>query len=57
MSIKCTDCGADIEAPHDMIEGEIISCPICGLDYVAVVDGDKTLVLQELIIESEDWGE
>jgi alpha-aminoadipate carrier protein LysW len=43
--------------PEDVISGEIISCPDCGMDYEArLTDGGKV----ELIpaeIEGEDWGE
>lgn len=55
--INCVDCGAEIEIPEDVIQGEIISCPDCGLDFVAMEDESGLLSLQELMIEGEDWGE
>jgi len=57
MSFTCVDCGAELEAPEDTIVGEIISCPDCGLDYAIIEDTSGQLVIQELMIEGEDWGE
>jgi len=57
MSIECVDCKALIEMPEDAIPGEIVSCPDCGLDYVVEEDESGMLVLKELMIEGEDWGE
>jgi Zn finger protein HypA/HybF involved in hydrogenase expression len=57
MSINCVDCGASVSIPDDVISGEIIGCPDCGLDYVVVDDGSGSLSIQELMIEGEDWGE
>jgi alpha-aminoadipate carrier protein LysW len=56
-SINCVDCGAEIELPEDIVKGEIISCPDCGLDFVTVEDESGLLGIQELMIEGEDWGE
>ena len=57
MSFTCVDCGAKLEAPEDSIVGEIISCPDCGLDHAIIEDTSGQLVIQELMIEGEDWGE
>jgi alpha-aminoadipate carrier protein LysW len=57
MSIECVDCKALIELPEDALEGEIVSCPDCGLDYVVEKDESGALVLKELEIKGEDWGE
>lgn len=57
MSIECVDCKALIEVPEDAMAGEIISCLDCGLDYVVEEDESGVLVLKELDIEGEDWGE
>jgi len=57
MMINCVDCGAEIEIPEDVIQGEIISCPDCGLDFVTIEGESGLLSLQELMIEGEDWGE
>jgi lysine biosynthesis protein LysW len=57
MSTVCIDCGVTIEILEDVIPGEIIGCPDCGLDYVVVEDESGLLSLKELTIEGEDWGE
>jgi alpha-aminoadipate carrier protein LysW len=57
MSMNCVDCGGILEIPEDSISGEIISCPDCGLDFVVVEGENGLLMLKELMIEGEDWGE
>ncbi len=53
----CTDCSAEIEVLDDIMVGEILSCPDCGLELeVASLEGGK-IELQKLVIEKEDWGE
>ncbi len=50
--MMCDDCYFDIPIPEDIVEGEIISCPSCGLKYEFK---NGKLVTHEL--EGEDWGE
>ena len=57
MTFKCTDCDANVEMPEDVLQGEIIGCPDCGLDYIIEEDESGTKHLKELLIEGEDWGE
>jgi len=57
MIYECKDCGAKIDCPPDAQDGEILSCADCGLDYVVKVNEAGTVMLQELAIEGEDWGE
>lgn len=57
MGTVCIDCEALIEVPEDAVPGEIVSCPDCGLDYVVEKSESGQLVLKELEIEGEDWGE
>ena len=57
MQITCIDCGRDVGLHDDMISGEIISCPDCGLDYVVDIDKSGMFHVKELTIEGEDWGE
>ena len=52
----CIDCTAGLEFPFDALDGEIISCPDCGLDYVIEVENNKK-ELKQLTVEGEDWGE
>jgi alpha-aminoadipate carrier protein LysW len=54
---RCPDCDTEIEVPDDVMKGEIISCPSCGLELeVTEIKGDS-VELKELGIEGEDWGE
>ena len=57
MTYECKDCGASLELPEDAQNGEIIECEDCGLDYIVKLDGAGSILLMELAIEGEDWGE
>lgn len=46
-----------MEVPDDVISGEIVSCPDCGMDYEAVLKDGGELELKPAEIEGEDWGE
>ena len=54
---KCTDCDAEIEVPEDVVQGESLSCPSCGLEFEVKKIQGGSVELQELGIEGEDWGE
>ena len=54
---KCPDCDADLDVPADTEEGEILSCPGCGLELEVKKIKGGCVDLQELTIEGEDWGE
>ena len=43
--------------PDDVISGEIVSCPDCGMDYEVVLKADSEIELKPAEIEGEDWGE
>ena len=53
----CIDCSAPLEVPTDAQNGEIISCPDCGLDYVVEIEKNGSKQLKQLTVEGEDWGE
>ena len=55
----CPDCDFELNVPCDVEEGEVLSCPCCGLELeVKETDcGGGCVSLQELTIEGEDWGE
>jgi alpha-aminoadipate carrier protein LysW len=57
MKAKCPDCDADLDVPHDTAEGEIVSCPGCGLELEVKQVQAGCVHLQELTLEGEDWGE
>jgi len=56
MIFNCKDCDAVINIPDDAEEGEIIGCSDCGLDYI-MKEENGSIMIQELAIEGEDWGE
>ena len=52
---ECPVCDAEIEAPDDAVEGELLSCPDCGTE-LEVISTDPFAV-SEAPQEEEDWGE
>jgi len=46
--ITCEDCGKEFPIPEDYKDGEIVSCPVCGLEHYAfhTSDGIKINVFQ-----------
>ena len=53
---KCPDCDAIVAVPEDAVQGEVVTCPDCGLDLeVSLNGGDHTV--KAVAIEKEDWGE
>ncbi len=57
MTDCCIDCSAILEVPSDAVNGEIISCPDCGLDYVIEIGENGKKDLKQLTVDGEDWGE
>ncbi len=53
---KCPDCEAAILVPDDSVQGEIVTCPDCGLD-LEVHATDSKRSIKPVVIEKEDWGE
>ncbi|MCP8322727.1 MAG: lysine biosynthesis protein LysW [Candidatus Methylarchaceae archaeon HK02M2] len=57
MKTKCSECDGEIELPENLIVGEIVTCPDCGLDYeVSEVTSDGVSLKKAEDI-GEDWGE
>lgn len=54
--MMCPDCDAEIDIPSDVLVAEIVGCPDCGLDFIAV-DVDGKIEFQVLIFTTEDHGE
>ncbi|MGQ4875662.1 MAG: lysine biosynthesis protein LysW [Promethearchaeia archaeon] len=55
--IECPACYFEFEAEEGLIEGEVISCPDCGVDLEIVkIDGEK-ITVEEAEVSQEDWGE
>ena len=57
MKGKCPECDGDLSIPDDVIAGEIISCPDCGMDFEANMKDNGRVELRSAEIEGEDWGE
>ncbi|MBS7643754.1 lysine biosynthesis protein LysW [Candidatus Bathyarchaeota archaeon] len=57
MQAKCPECEAQINLPKDVMPGELVSCPDCGLEFeVCSIQGDHAEI-KVARVEGEDWGE
>lgn len=54
---KCPDCDSELDVSDEVLRGEVLSCPCCGLELEIVEVNGDTVEVRELIIEGEDWGE
>jgi len=57
VKLKCPECDGNLATPKDLMEGEIVSCPDCGLELEASFNGKGEVELKKAEIEGEDWGE
>ncbi len=55
--MKCPECEGDMTIPEDAIQGEIVTCPDCGVSFEVHVKGAGSFELKPAQIEGEDWGE
>lgn len=53
---SCQVCGADIEIPDDVLDGELVSCSSCGQKYQVTIQ-NGLIQLKLIKVEEEDWGE
>jgi alpha-aminoadipate carrier protein LysW len=54
--ICCPECEAPVDLADDVMGGEIVECPECGLELEVVEEGEAYR-LQLAPQEEEDWGE
>jgi alpha-aminoadipate carrier protein LysW len=54
-TIHCVECDGAIELSADLVAGEIVECPECGVE-LEVVETDPLSVQLAPEVE-EDWGE
>ena len=54
-TVECPECGATVTFPGDVMQGEILSCPDCGIE-LEVISLDPPQV-DRAPEEEEDWGE
>ncbi len=52
---ECPECAANVALPADVMEGEIVQCPECGLELEVL--SLAPLSLAQAPEEEEDWGE
>jgi Zn finger protein HypA/HybF involved in hydrogenase expression len=53
--LKCTDCGNTFQKER-VVDGEVVTCPVCDANYHAVIKGGK-MRLEDFIFEEKDLGE
>ncbi|MBL8152099.1 MAG: lysine biosynthesis protein LysW [Blastocatellia bacterium] len=54
-SVNCTECGADAPCSINLVVGEIVPCPDCGVELeVLSIDPIEVALAPEV---EEDWGE
>ena len=57
MNVECTECGAAIAVPDDVIVGEIVSCKDCASEYEVAQVSSGGVILKVAEKVGEDWGE
>ena len=57
MKAKCTECDGAISLPSDVVVGEIVTCPDCGVDFEVVEIKREDVVIKHAEAVGEDWGE
>ena len=55
LTAECPVCGTDVELPEGTVQGELITCPDCGVE-LEVISLDPPQI-EEAPQEEEDWGE
>ncbi len=55
--LKCLECEGEIPIPEDVIEGEIVTCPDCGVSFEVHKISKDSFELKPAQVEGEDWGE
>lgn len=55
MNTLCLECDANVSLDADLLAGEIVECPDCGVELEVISTSPLTLDLAPEI--EEDWGE
>lgn len=55
--MNCLECDARMIPPKDPLEGELVTCPDCGVSFELVGNGNDGFNLRPALVEGEDWGE
>jgi alpha-aminoadipate/glutamate carrier protein LysW len=54
-NINCMECGAEFQSEYELIIGEILECPDCGVELEVVQVSPLRLEIAPEV--EEDWGE
>jgi len=57
MKVKCLECNCEFDVPDDVIVGEIVTCPDCGLELEVTKIEAGLIEIKSAKVEGEDWGE
>jgi alpha-aminoadipate carrier protein LysW len=57
MKATCAECYFEFEVDNEVMMGEIIECPDCGVELEVIELKDNEVVVQKAEMEEEDWGE
>ncbi|MGC8849028.1 MAG: sulfonate ABC transporter [Candidatus Bathyarchaeia archaeon] len=55
--VLCPECGAEFEAPDDVMLREVLTCPDCGLEMEVKEIHESDVKVEKIVLEREDWGE
>ena len=53
--ITCVECAGSVDAAEDLMQGEILQCPDCGVELEVLTLSPLTVELAPEV--EEDWGE
>lgn len=54
-TVECVECGANLNLPNNVMQGEILPCNDCGAELEVISLNPLTVDLAPM--EMEDWGE
>ena len=54
--MNCLECDARINVPSDALDGEIVTCPECGMSFEVYKKGGE-YAIRSAQVTGEDWGE
>ncbi len=57
MESECSMCGGIIAIQNDAIQGEIVDCPDCGLEFEIQSLANNSVLIRAAEEIREDWGE
>jgi alpha-aminoadipate carrier protein LysW len=57
LKVECPECLALIEVPDDVVVGEVLDCPECGVELEVYEVGEGGVKVRVSEVLDEDWGE